>query len=143
LNEIWAIGVKGIALTSDGGEITVREAIAAATADLGPISILVWHAPPLPRAALAGLRSDPAIVVVIDDEAPDGALAHWTKDLANGGLRANALVTSAIVADPGRENLALRFLEQPWPAGLEGAIVYLASDESAAIEGSVIFSRPD
>ena len=37
-NEFWAIGRKGIALTSDSGETTVREAIVDATAELGAIS---------------------------------------------------------------------------------------------------------
>jgi len=43
-NEFWALGRKGIALTSDGGATTVAKAIADAPAELGAISILVWHA---------------------------------------------------------------------------------------------------
>ena len=73
-NEFWAIDRKGIVLTTDGRETTFREAIADATVELGPISVLVWHAPhALPRETLAGLRSDPAIVVVVgtDDSAAE------------------------------------------------------------------------
>jgi NAD(P)-dependent dehydrogenase (short-subunit alcohol dehydrogenase family) len=137
-NEFWAIGVKGIALTSDGHETAVREAIADATVELGPISILVWNAPPLPREVLVGLRSDPAIVVVIDDASADeaAALATWTRELAAGGLRANAVAQRAAAAHirndvlprhaPGNANDFAR------------AAVYLASDASAAIEGSVV-----
>ena len=43
-NEFWAIGRKGIVLTTDGRETTFREAIADATTELGPISVLVYCA---------------------------------------------------------------------------------------------------
>ncbi|HET7923960.1 MAG TPA: hypothetical protein VFL30_03630, partial [Rhodanobacteraceae bacterium] len=41
-NEFWALDRRGIVLTSDGRETTFREAIADATAELGPISVLVY-----------------------------------------------------------------------------------------------------
>lgn len=141
-NEFWALGRKGIALTSDGRETTVAEAIADATVELGPISILVWHAPhPLPREAIAGLRSDPAIVVVVDDDAPDDAraLLAWARELADAGLRANALVVSrraAVAIGP-----SLKEHHAASPMDLAAATVYLASDASAAIEGAVLVAE--
>ncbi len=142
-NEFWALGRKGIALTSDGREPAVRAAIAAATAELGPISILVWHAPhPLPREALAGLRSDPAIVVLVgDDDGPDDAraLLVWTRGLADVGLRANALIASRAAATaigPSiKEHHAARSMD------LAAAVAYLASNASAAIEGAVLVAE--
>ena len=138
VNEFWAIGVKGIALTSDGRETAVREAIADATAELGPISILIWHAPPLPRETLAGLRSDPAIVVVIAGESADDAdeLARWTRELAASGSRANAVVARTSmehVTDAG-----LTAHDPPQPVDIAAAAVYLASDATAAIEGAMV-----
>lgn len=139
-NEFWAIGVRGIALTSDGREATVKEAVTDATAELGPISILVWHAPhPLPPEALAGLRSDPAIIVLIAaDATPEEsrALLEWTRALSARGLRANAVVMSHHAA----ASLGA-ILPRHQPAGVTdvaSATVYLASDASAAIEGSAI-----
>jgi hypothetical protein len=139
-NEFWALGRKGVAITSDGTAASVREAIAAATADLGPISIFVAHAPsPLDREALAGLRSDPAIVVIIsEDDTPAAALAllAWTRDLADSGLRANALIASRAAADA--IGPALKEHHPPEPLDLAAATVYLASDSSAAIEGAAV-----
>jgi NAD(P)-dependent dehydrogenase (short-subunit alcohol dehydrogenase family) len=138
-NEFWAIGRKGIALTSDGRETAVAEAIADATVELGPIGVLVWCNPsPLPRETLSGLRSDPAIVVVLgEDDGPDEqhALAAWTRDLAAAGLRANALA-----AVPLSEAFAAVLTEhRPAEAmDLARAAVYLASDATAAIEGAVV-----
>jgi NAD(P)-dependent dehydrogenase (short-subunit alcohol dehydrogenase family) len=136
-NEFWAIGVKGIALTSDGRETSVREAIADATAELGPISILTWHAPPLPRDAIAGVRSDPAIVVLIAANESPGearALAEWTRELAASGLRANAVVASERADDVA----GLAPHESPAPMDVAEAAVYFASDETAAIEGTYV-----
>lgn len=142
-NEFWALGRKGIALTSDGRETAVAEAIADATVELGPISIVVWHAPhPLTRAALAGLRSDPAIVVLVGDEdAPDAAraLLAWTRELADSGLRANALIASRASADA--IGPAIKEHHAPEPLDLAAAVVYLASDASAAIEGAVLVAE--
>jgi len=142
-NEFWALGRKGIALTSDGRVTTVAEAIADATAELGPISVLVWHAPhPLPREAIAGLRSDPAIVVLVgDDDAPEGAraLIAWARELADAGLRANALVVSrraAVAIGP-----SLKEHHAAAPMDLAAGVVYLASDASAAIEGAVLVAE--
>jgi NAD(P)-dependent dehydrogenase (short-subunit alcohol dehydrogenase family) len=139
-NEFWAIGRKGIVLTTDSGETTVKEAIADATAELGPISILVWHAPaPLDRAALTGLRSDPAIVVLVGSEAtPDEtrALLAWTRDLANAGLRANALIPSRAQLEAAGP--LLKEHHPPEPMEVATATVYLASDASAAVEGAVV-----
>lgn len=139
-NEFWALGRRGIALTSDGGETSVQEAIAAAAAQLGAISVLVWHLPaPLPRETLAGLRSDPAIVVLIgDDDAPDEAraLLAWTRALSDAGLRANALLASRAVADAAGP--AIKEHHAPEPLDLARATVYLSSDASAAIEGAVL-----
>lgn len=139
-NEFWAIGRKGIALTSDGRETAVKEAIADATAELGPISILVWHAPhSIPQ--IAGLRSDPAIVVLLADDntvEANRALLDWTTDLADAGLRANALIDSQAVADAIGPTI-----KQHHPEGapnLTAALVYLASDASAAIEGAVVIA---
>lgn len=142
-NEFWAIGRKGIALTSDGGQTTVHEAIADATVELGPISILVYHADaPLPRETFAGLRSDPAIVVLIAaDATPDEAraLLAWTRDFAGAGLRANALAAS-------RQPLAaagplLKEHHPPHPMDLPAAAVYLASDATATVEGAVVVAE--
>ena len=142
-NEFWALGRKGLALTSDGRETAVREAIADATAELGPISVLVWHGPhPLPRETLAGLRSDPAIVVLVgDDDAPDGAraLLGWTRELADGGLRANALIASRAAADA--IGPAIKEHHAGAAMDLAAAVVYLASDASAAIEGAVLVAE--
>lgn len=142
-NEFWALGRKGIALTSDSGETTVKEAIADATVELGPISILVWHAPaPLLRETLSGLRSDPAIVVLIgNDDTPDEAraLLAWAQELAGAGLRANALIASRASADaigPG-----LREHHAPAALDFAAAAVYLASDLSAAVEGAVLVAE--
>ena len=67
-NELWAIGRKAIALTSDGAETAVREAIADATVELGPIRIVVYNVPsPFPNTVFEGLRSDPAIVYLVSD----------------------------------------------------------------------------
>lgn len=143
-NEFWAIGVRGIALTSDGRETTVTEAIADATAELGPISILAWHAPhPLPADTLAALRSDPAIMVIASADATPQetvALLEWTRDLSAIGLRANAIVMSrsgAAAAGP-----VLERCEPPGIADVASAAVYLASDASAAIDGAVIVVEP-
>jgi NAD(P)-dependent dehydrogenase (short-subunit alcohol dehydrogenase family) len=142
-NEFWALGRKGIALTSDGRETAVRDAIAAATADLGAISILVWHAPnALPRETLAELRSDPAIVVLVgDDDAPDAAraLLVWTRELADGGLRANALIASRTAADAIGPSIKEHHAAQSMD--LAAATAYLASDASAAIEGAVLVAE--
>ena len=142
-NEFWALGRKGIALTSDGGDTAVRAAIGAATAELGPISILVWHAPhALPRETLAGLRSDPAIVVLVgDDDTPSDAqnVLAWMRDLADAGLRANGLIASRAAATaigPSiKEYHAARSMD------LAAATAYLASDASAAIEGAVLVAE--
>jgi NAD(P)-dependent dehydrogenase (short-subunit alcohol dehydrogenase family) len=139
-NEFWALGRKGIALTSDSGETTVREAIADATVELGPIRILVYHAPePLPRATFDGLRSDPAIVVIVGDDATPAearALLAWTRELADAGLRANALVATRSVADAAGP--MLKEHHAPDSVELPAAIVYLTSDASAAVEGAVM-----
>ena len=142
-NEFWALGRKGIALTSDGRETTVAEAIADATAELGAISILVWHAPhPLAREAIVGLRSDPAVVVLVgNDAAPEDAraLLGWARELADGGLRANALVVSrrtAVAIGPSlKEHHATSQMD------VASGVVYLASDASAAIEGAVLVAE--
>jgi|CXWL01.1.fsa_nt_gi NAD(P)-dependent dehydrogenase (short-subunit alcohol dehydrogenase family) len=140
LNEFWALGRKGVALISDGREDGVKLAIVAASEQLGPISILVWHAPhSVPQ--IAGLRSDPAIVVLIgDDQATEGATAllDWTTDLADAGLRANALIESQATA-----NAIGPTIKQHHPRGaadLAAAVVYLACDASAAIEGAVVIA---
>ena len=139
-NEFWALGRKGIALTSDGREETVKLAILEASEQFGPISILVWHAPhSVPQ--IAGLRSDPAIVVLLAaDHTPDGnrALLEWTHDLADAGLRANALVEAA--AAVGLTEV-LRVVQPPHPLSLPAAVVYLASDASAAIEGAALLAE--
>jgi NAD(P)-dependent dehydrogenase (short-subunit alcohol dehydrogenase family) len=142
-NEFWAIGRRGIVLTSDGGETTVKEAIADATVELGPISILVWHATePLPRAALSGLRSDPAIVVLIgSDDTPDEAraLLEWTRELSDAGLRANALIASRAAADAAGQ--VLNEHRPPQPMDIGAAAVYVASDATAAIEGCALVAE--
>jgi NAD(P)-dependent dehydrogenase (short-subunit alcohol dehydrogenase family) len=141
-NEFWALGRKGIALTSDGRETAVAEAIADATAELGPIGVLVWHADVLAREALAGLRSDPAIIVLVgDDDTPDKgrALLAWTRELADAGVRANALVASRAAADA--IGPSIKEHHAPEATSLGGAVVYLASDASAAIEGAVMVAE--
>jgi enoyl-[acyl-carrier-protein] reductase (NADH) len=141
-NEFWAIERKGIALTSDGHQTAVAEAIADATKELGPISILAWHSPtPLPRETLSGLRSDPAIVVVLgEDDGPDEqhALAAWTRDLAAAGLRANALAGAPL------SDAFAAVLKQHQPTeemDLARAAAYLASDATAAIEGTIVIAE--
>lgn len=139
-NEFWALGRTGIALTSDGGATAVAEAIADATAELGPISIIVWHAPDsLSAAALTGARSDPAVIVLIAADAPPeeaAALLAWTRDLADGGLRANAIAAArrAVPAAPGW----LSAHEAPDTTSVGAAVVHLASDASAAVEGALV-----
>lgn len=139
-NEFWALGRTGVVLTSDGCAVTVQEAILAATAQLGSISVLVWHLPAsLPRETLAGLCSDPAIVVLIgDDDAPDAAraLLEWTRALSGAGLRANALLASRAIAEAAGP--AIKEHHAPVPLDLARATVYLASDASAAIEGALL-----
>lgn len=140
-NEFWALGRKGLALTSDGREDSVKLAIVHASKQLGPVSILVWHAPhSIPQ--IAGLRSDPAVIILIAaDHTLDGnrALLEWTRDLAEAGLRANALIESAAAAEGLRDVLPLVPALQP--LALPAAVVYLASDVSAAIEGAVVVAE--
>ena len=140
-NEFWALGRKGLALTSDGREPSLQQALAAATTELGPIGILVWHAPhSIPR--IAGLRSDPVVIVLVaDDHALEGnrALLDWTKDLAEEGLRANAIIVSTALAEALGPVPAL-----DRPAGtmtLAAAVAWLASDASAAIEGAAVVAE--
>jgi NAD(P)-dependent dehydrogenase (short-subunit alcohol dehydrogenase family) len=142
-NEFWALGRKGIALTTDGHEGSVLEAIADATAELGPISILVWHAPhSVPR--IAGLRSDPAVIVLVDDDHTvegNRALLDWTRELAESGLRANALIATEQLA--GEVGPVLKQHQPPSPMSLGPAAVHLASDASAAIEGAAVVAEPE
>ena len=139
-NEFWAIGRQGAALTSDGSEQGVRDAIAGATRELGPVRVLVFHAPaPLPAEVFAGLRSDPALIVLVEDGAPADAaraLLAWTRELADGGLRANALVASPELAQT--IGPVLKEHHSPEPLDLGRAVVYLASDASAAVEGAMV-----
>jgi NAD(P)-dependent dehydrogenase (short-subunit alcohol dehydrogenase family) len=140
-NELWAIGRQGVVLTSDGRETAVKEAIADATAELGPLSIFVWHAPhPLDAAVLAGLRSDPAIVVLVNDDASHGEgaseLVAWTRQLSERGMRANAVIASPALA--ASLPPAIKQHHPPQARDVASAVVYLASDESAAIEGAVV-----
>jgi NAD(P)-dependent dehydrogenase (short-subunit alcohol dehydrogenase family) len=139
-NEFWAIGRRGVVLTTDGSEAALKSALADATAQLGPVSVLVYHAPTaLPRAALAGLRSDPAIVVLVaaDAEADEAAaLFAWTRELADGGLRANALVIGRALTATAAPLLAEH--HAPEPLDVARAAVYLASDAMAAVEGALL-----
>jgi hypothetical protein len=143
-NEFWAIGRKGIALTTDGGETTVREAIADATAELGPVRILVYHAPaPLPRETFEHLHSDPAIVVLIaedEDAAYARALLEWTRDLAASGLRANAVIPTHALAEAAGP--ILKEHHPPEPLTLPRAVVYLTTHASAALEGARVVAEP-
>lgn len=135
-NEFWAMGRKGVVLTTDGRETAVKEAIADATAELGPVSIYVHCAPhALDADALTPLRSDPAVVVVVQDASVAAQLLGWTRDLASGGLRANAVAADEAVADDGAP---LRRHASPAPMDAGSAVVYLCSDETAAIEGALI-----
>jgi NAD(P)-dependent dehydrogenase (short-subunit alcohol dehydrogenase family) len=140
LNEFWAIGRKGVALTSDATETTVRAAIAEAAIQLGPISILVCDAPaPLPRAAISGLRSDPAIVVLVaPDATPESAraLLEWTRDLADAGLRANALVALRALATAAGP--IVKEHHPPAAMDMASATVYLVSDATAAVEDAMV-----
>ncbi len=144
-NELWALDRKGIALTSYGGETAVREAIADATAELGPLRIVVYHAPaPLPKTIFDGLRSDPAIVVLVsDDMRVDDAreLLAWTRELAGKGLRANALVASRAFAEAGGP--VLKEHHPPEPLAVAAGMVYLVSDASAAVEGAMVVIEPN
>lgn len=136
-NEFWALDRKSIVLTTDGRETTLREAIADATTELAPISIMVYQADtPMQREALGGLRSDPAIVVIVDGADIDvsRALLDWTRSLADAGLRANALVTARAAA----LGPTLKEHHPPQPLDIRGAVVYLASDATAAVEGAML-----
>jgi NAD(P)-dependent dehydrogenase (short-subunit alcohol dehydrogenase family) len=140
-NEFWALDRKSIVLTTDGRETTFREAIADATTELAPISILVYHSDtPMPREAIAGLRSDPAIVVIVDGSDIDAsrALLEWTRTLADAGLRANALVTSRAAADA--IGPTLKEHHPPHSLDIKSAVVYLASDATAAVEGAMLIA---
>ena len=101
---------------------------------------LVYHArAPLTRMALAGLRSDPAIIVlitadVVEDEA--APLFAWTRELADSGLRANALVASRHLAASAISSL--RKHQAPEPLDIGRGAVYLASDATAALEGALV-----
>jgi hypothetical protein len=135
-NEFWALDRRSIVLTTDGRVTAIREAIADATAELGPISILVnAGGQPFAREALAGLRSDPAIVVIVDasDAEAGPALLAWTGELATAGLRANALVTSGVAGGP-----TLKEHKPPQAVDVKRGVVYLASDASAAVEGALV-----
>ncbi|MEX2246698.1 MAG: SDR family NAD(P)-dependent oxidoreductase [Dehalococcoidia bacterium] len=139
-NEFWAFGGKTVVVETDGDEASISEAIGSATAQLGAVSVLVWHAAtPGVRDALAGLRSDPAIVVLVgDDDALEAApaLLAWTRELADAGLRANAVVGSRGVLDVAGPVLKEHHAAEA--ADLASAVVYLASDASAAVEGAVV-----
>jgi NAD(P)-dependent dehydrogenase (short-subunit alcohol dehydrogenase family) len=143
VNEFWALGRKGVALVSDGTPGSVKNAGAQATAELGPLGVLVYHAPHvLPRETFSFLRSDPAIVVLLDegeDVAVARALLDWTRDLAGAGLRANALLPSRLYAKAVAHTLEEH--TPPRPLDVAAAVVYLASDASAAIEGAVVVAE--
>jgi NAD(P)-dependent dehydrogenase (short-subunit alcohol dehydrogenase family) len=138
-NEFWALGRQGAVFVTDGRETAVKEAIADAGATLGPVSIVAWNAGfTLPRDVFSGLRSDPAVIVLVSDEdGPAGAgLLAWTRELADAGLRANALVASRAVAELAGPTLKEH--HPPEPLDLAQAVVYLGSDASAAIEGAMV-----
>jgi NAD(P)-dependent dehydrogenase (short-subunit alcohol dehydrogenase family) len=138
-NELWAIGRKAIALTSDGAETAIHEAIAHAAVELGPVRIAVHNAAaPLATSVFEGLRSDPAIVVLVADAQPEEAraLLAWTRDLAATGLRANAIIASGAL--PESVEPILKQHHPPEPLDFASAIVYLVSDASAALEGAVV-----
>jgi NAD(P)-dependent dehydrogenase (short-subunit alcohol dehydrogenase family) len=138
-NEFWAMGRTSIVLTTDGGETAVKEAVADATVELGPLSIVVWHSPgTVARETFAGLRSDPAVVVLLEPELqPDDAtgLLVWTSHLADSGLRANAVVPGMRAS---RMEPLLKQHHPPGEATVEGTVVHLASDASAAVEGAMV-----
>ena len=141
-NEFWALDRKSIVLTTDGRETTFREAIADATTELGPLSILVYGASsPMPHDSLAGLRSDPAIIVIVGDDDADGSrqLLDWTRTLANSGLRANALVVSRAVANTAGP--IVKEHHAPESLDIKRAAVYLASDVTAAVEGAMVVAE--
>ena len=93
---------------------------------------------PLPNIVFEGLRSDPAIVVLVPDSEPEDAraLLTWTRDLAASGLRANAIITSSDL--PEALPPILKQHHPPEPLDLPQAIVYLVSDATAALEGAMI-----
>ena len=125
----------------DGREDGVKLAIVAASEQLGPISIVVWHAPhSVPQ--IAGLRSDPAIIVLIgDDQSPEGATRASRLGHAISRTPAFAPTPSSNRRRPPtpsapRSSSTIR----QGAADLRGAVVYLASDASAAIEGAVVIA---
>jgi NAD(P)-dependent dehydrogenase (short-subunit alcohol dehydrogenase family) len=140
-NEFWAICRKGVALATDGTDRALGEAIAAVTSELGQISIVIWHKPA--RGSMdvfTGLRSDPAVVVLVAaEDALDASLdlLAWTRDIAEAGMRANAVVEPAL-ADAARQ--CLQEHHAPRDMDAAAAVVYLASDASAAIEGAVVIA---
>lgn len=138
-NEFWAIDRKSIVLTTDGREAALRDAIADATVNLAPVSILVYLAEAVvSREALSGLRSDPAIVVVVGEDATVAReLLAWTRTLADAGLRANALAVSRAAAD-GVGPLLKEHKPPQSVSDVAAGVVYLASDTSAAVEGALV-----
>jgi NAD(P)-dependent dehydrogenase (short-subunit alcohol dehydrogenase family) len=143
VNEFWALGRKGIALVSDGTPHSVKSAGAQATAELGPLGVLVYHAPHvLPRETFSFLRSDPAIVVLLDegeDVAVARSLLDWTRELSGAGLRANAVLPSRLYTKA--VGPALPEHTPPQPLDVGAAVVYLASDASAAVEGALVVAE--
>ena len=121
----------------------MRHAIEEAGVQLGPVGIVVCALPrPLPPSVFAGVRSDPAIVIVVaGDATPHNAreLLAWTRALSERGLRANAVVVTRAAAD--RAGPALKEHQPPEPMDVARAAVYLASDATAAIEGAMVVAE--
>ena len=80
------------------------------------------------------------MVLIGDDQATEGAAAllDWTTDLADSGLRANALIESQEKANAIGPTIKQHHPEAA--PNLAAAVVYLASDASAAIEGAVVIA---
>ena len=142
-NEFWALGRRGIALTTDGGDSGVRHAIEEAGVQLGPVSIVVCALPaPLPASVFSGVRSDPAIVIIVGADVPAHnarELLASTRALSERGLRANAVVASR--AEAARAGPALKEHQPPEPMDIARATVYLASDATAAIDGAMVVAE--
>ena len=83
------------------------------------------------------------IVLVSAEESADEAraLLTWTRELADNGLRANALIADRATADAAGP--LLKEHHPPEPMDLPRAAVYLASDASAAVEGALIVAQDD
>ena len=80
-------------------------------------------------------------MLIEDASEPDEAraLLGWTRELADAGLRANALLSTREVAEA--VGPVLKEHHAPDTVDVGAAAVYLASDASAAVEGAAVVAE--